>query len=140
MTVTIAVGTRFPAYATSMGRVLLASLPGRGLEEYLARVRLAPLTRRTITRAPALRAAVAEVRAQGWALVDQELEDGLRSLAAPIATAGGEVTAAINVSTHSSRVTLGTLRRSFLPQLLETAHRIEVELATLPAPGALPGR
>ena len=140
MTVTIAVGTRFPAYATSMGRVLLAGLPRRGLEEYLVRVRPAPLTRRTITRTPALRAAVAEVRAQGWALVDQELEDGLRSVAVPIATAAGEVTAAINVSTHASRVTLDTLRRSFLPQLLETAHRIEVELATLPAPGALPGR
>ena len=140
MTVTIAVGTRFPAYATSMGRVLLAGLPARRLEEYLSRVRLEPLTRRTITRVPALRAAIAEVRAQGWALVDQELEDGLRSVAVPIATAGGEVAAAINVSTHASRVTLDTLRRSFLPQLLETASHIQADLAALGSPGPLPGR
>jgi IclR family pca regulon transcriptional regulator len=140
MTVTIAVGTRFPAYATSMGRVLLAGLPPPELEEYLARTRLEPLTRRTITRIPALRAAVTEVRAQGWALVDQELEEGLRSVAAPIATAAGEVAAAINVSTHASRVTLDTLRRSFLPRLLETAHRIQTDLAALGSPGALPVR
>jgi IclR family pca regulon transcriptional regulator len=123
-----------------MGRVLLAGLSLRRLEEYLARVRLEPLTRRTITRTPALRAAVGEVRAQGWALVDQELEDGLRSVAVPIASAGGEVAAAINVSTHASRVTLETLRRSFLPQLLETAYRIQTDLAALGSPGALPGR
>jgi IclR family transcriptional regulator, pca regulon regulatory protein len=131
MTVAIAVGTRFPAYATSMGRVLLAALTRAQLEEYLARARLEPLTRRTITERKALRAALDEVRAQGWALVDQELEDGLRSLAAPIADAFGAVTAAINVSTHASRVTLDTLRRVFLPQLLETARRIELDLRAL---------
>jgi IclR family transcriptional regulator, pca regulon regulatory protein len=131
MTVAIAVGTRFPAYATSMGRVLLAALPPAELDEYLARVWLEPLTRRTIIDRNALRTALDEVRAQGWALVDQELEDGLRSVAAPIADASGAVTAAINVSTHASRVTLDTLRRTFLPQLLGTAGRVEFDLRAL---------
>jgi IclR family pca regulon transcriptional regulator len=72
--------------------------------------------------------------------VDQELEEGLRSVAAPIVTAAGEVAAAINVSTHASRVTLDTLRRSFLPRLLETADRIQTDLAALGSPGALPVR
>ena len=137
MTVSIGVGTRFPAYATSMGRVLLAALAPGALDEYLARARLEPLTSRTITSTNALRTALGAVRAQGWALVDQELEDGLRSVAAPITDGSGKVTAAINLSTHASRVTLDTLRRTFLPQLQQTARRIEVDLAV---PGTKPAR
>src|SRR5205807_4012892 len=74
MTVAISVGTRFPAYATSMGRVLLAGLPGQDLETYLTKVDLRRLTPRTVGSVTALRAELARVRAQGWALVDQELE------------------------------------------------------------------
>jgi len=76
MTVTISVGTRFPAYATSMGRVLLADKPADWLDTYLASTKLLPLTPHTIADPAALRAELDRIRAQGWALVDQELEEG----------------------------------------------------------------
>src|SRR2546421_4391259 len=82
MTVAISVGTRFPAHATSMGRVLLAGLDDAKLDGYLATVRLDRLTPRTVPSVPALRAEILRVRAEGWALVDQELEEGLRAVAA----------------------------------------------------------
>ena len=84
MRVSINVGTRFPAYATSMGRVLLAALEPDELDAYLARAEIRPLTARAIATPDALRAELARVRTQGWALVDQELEEGLRSIAVPI--------------------------------------------------------
>jgi IclR family transcriptional regulator, pca regulon regulatory protein len=95
MTVSISVGTRFPAYATSMGRVLLAGLTSDDLETYLSSVSLAPLTARTLTSVDALRAEVVKVRAQGWSLVNQELEEGLRALAAPVRDRSGRVVAGI---------------------------------------------
>jgi IclR family pca regulon transcriptional regulator len=101
MTVGITVGTRFPAYATSMGRVLLAGLPSAALDDYLARASFDPLTGRTLHDASSLRAELDRVRAQGWALVDQELEAGLRSVAAPLRDAEDRVVAAINVSTST---------------------------------------
>jgi IclR family transcriptional regulator, pca regulon regulatory protein len=128
MLATIAVGTRFPAYATSMGRVLLAGLPQADLERYVATVRLEPLTRRTITTPDRLRAALDAVRLQGYAMVDQELEDGLRSIAAPIRDAEDRVIAAINVSSHASRATLDTLRREYFPLLRAAADQIEADL------------
>lgn len=128
MTVAINVGTRFPAYATSMGRVLLAGLPDAELETYLNRVELAALTPRTITSVPALRTELARVRGQGWALVNQELEEGLRAVAAPIRDRTGGVVAAVNVSAHASRVSLEAMRRVLLPPLLMAAVRIEADL------------
>lgn len=98
MSVGIVVGTRFPAYATSMGRVLLAALDETALEAYLSSADLQPLTARTLHRPADLRAELARVRDQGWALVDQELERGLTSMAAPIHGADGAVAAALNVS------------------------------------------
>ncbi|MGH9115962.1 MAG: IclR family transcriptional regulator domain-containing protein [Acidimicrobiales bacterium] len=138
MTVAIAVGTRFPAYATSMGRALLANLPAHQLDAYLARVELQPLTRRTVTDREALRRVLADVEAQGYAVVDQELEDGLRSAAVPIHDRSGQVIAAINVSVHASRATLDQMRRSFLPRLMETASRIETDLRTFAVAGSTP--
>jgi IclR family pca regulon transcriptional regulator len=129
MTINLAVGTRLPAYATSMGRVLLANLPDDELEDYLARATFAHLTPRTVTSSEELRPVLAEVREQGWALVDQELEEGVRSVAAPLRGAGGRTIGAINVSAHAARITLDRLRREFLSALLETADRINVELA-----------
>jgi IclR family transcriptional regulator, pca regulon regulatory protein len=128
MTVAINVGTRFPAYATSMGRVLLAGLPDDELDDYLARATLTRLTPRTATSATALRAEIERVRAQGWALVDQELEVGLRAVAAPIRDRTGRVVAAVNVSAHASRTSLDTMRRDLLPPLLAAAARIEADL------------
>jgi IclR family pca regulon transcriptional regulator len=128
MTVTINVGTRFPAYATSMGRVLLAGLDVAELDAYLARADLRPFTQRTLHSPDKLRGALERVRKQGWAIVDQELEVGLRAVAAPVRDRSGRVVAAINVSTHSSRTSLGQMRRDLLPPLLATAALIEADL------------
>lgn len=128
MTVGISVGTRFPAYATSMGRVLLAGQPVQWLDDYLAKAELKPLTRRTITDPAKLRAVLGKISAQGYALVDQELEEGLRSLAVPVHGENGHVIAAVNVSAHASRGSSDVIRRELLPPLLETAKRIEEDL------------
>ena len=128
MTVSINVGTRFPAYATSMGRVLLADLPEDELEAYFEQVELRPLSPRTLTSRDDLRATLAKVRAQGWALVDQELEKGLRSIAAPIRDRTGRTVAAVNLSAHASRMTIERGRRELVPPLLATAARIEADL------------
>ena len=129
MTVAINVGTRFPAYATSMGRVLVANLPDAQVEAFLARVEPAPLTGRTITSADALRAELKRVREQGWAIVDQELEAGLRSVAVPVRDRAGTTVAAINVSVHASRTTLDGIRRKLVPPLRAAAAAIERDLA-----------
>lgn len=128
MTVAISVGTRFPAYATSMGRVLLAALPPDELERYLAEAKLEPLTDRTVTDTDRLRAMLAEVAEQGYAIVDQELEEGLRAVAAPIRGAADVGMAAINVSAHAARVSMEALRENILPALLDTAAQIEADL------------
>jgi IclR family pca regulon transcriptional regulator len=132
MTVSINVGTRFPAYATSMGRVLLAEHDD--LDGYLERVELLPLSPRTVRSADALRAELAKVRRQGWAMVDQELEEGLRSVAAPLRDRSGTVVAAMNLSAHASRMTIDAARRTLIPPLLATAARIEADLASTGAP------
>jgi IclR family transcriptional regulator, pca regulon regulatory protein len=128
MTVAIAVGTRFPAFATSMGRVLLAGQSDDWLDGYLLSTPLKALTPRTIAEPARLRAELVRIRRQGWALVDQELEEGLRSVAAPIHDGDGRVIAAVNVSTHASRRSLDEIRRDLLPPLLATARAIEVDL------------
>lgn len=129
MTVHISVGTRFPAYATSMGRVLLAGLHEAALAEFLASAQLVALTDRTLTDLDALTAEIARTRERGWALVDQELEAGLRSLAVPLRDVHGVVRAAINVSAHASRTSLELMRDELLPALAQTAAAIERDLA-----------
>ena len=128
MTVAISVGTRFPAFATSMGRVLLANQSQEWLDGYFASTELRALTRHTISEPARLRRELTRIREQGWALVDQELEEGLRSLAAPIHDADGRVIAAVNVSAHATRRTLEDLREDLLPPLLHTARQIEADL------------
>jgi IclR family transcriptional regulator, pca regulon regulatory protein len=134
MTVAISVGTRFPAYATSMGRVLLADLPAEELERYLAEETFEPLTAHTVTSPARLREIVREVAAEGYAIVDQELEEGLRAVAAPIRGAADVGTAAINVSTHASRISMDAMRDQVLPALLETAREIEADLQAQSSP------
>jgi IclR family transcriptional regulator, pca regulon regulatory protein len=134
MTVAISVGTRFPAYATSMGRVLLAALSDEQLDTYLAEATFERLTARTVTSADRLAAIVREVAAQGYSIVDQELEEGLRAVAAPIRGAAGVGTAAINVSAHASRVSMVAMRGKILPALLETARQIEADLHAQSSP------
>jgi IclR family pca regulon transcriptional regulator len=128
MAVTIAVGTRFPAYPTSMGRVLLAALGPEELESYLQRVELTALTRRTVTDKTALRQIIAKAASRGYAIVDQELEDGLRSVAVPIVDRSGTVIAALNASVHTSRATMDDLRRQVLPQLQAAGARINNDI------------
>lgn len=128
MTVAINVGTRFPAHATSMGRVLLAHLADEQMDSYLSRAKLNRLTARTITTADGLRAELRRVRAQGYAIVDQELEEGLRSVAAPIRDRTGAVVAAANISVHASRNSVESIRRDLLPHLLATVAQINADL------------
>jgi IclR family pca regulon transcriptional regulator len=128
MTIALAVGTRLPAYATSMGRVLLASLPPKELDAYMAETDFDRLTGHTVTGKAALRRVLHTVAEQGFALIDQELELGVRSAAAPVHDADGKVIAAINVSAHASRVTLQELRSHFLPVLLRAAEEIDRDL------------
>jgi IclR family pca regulon transcriptional regulator len=125
MAVTISVGTRFPAYATSMGRVLLAALAPDALDALLAGLELQPLTSGTVASVDDLRGVLDRVRRQGWALVDQELETGLRSIAVPVRSAAGVVVAAVNVSTHATRTSLEDMRRVLLPPLQDAAAGIE---------------
>jgi len=128
MTVAISVGTRFPAYVTSMGRVLLAAMSEEELDRYLAEAVFEPFTNRTVTDPGRLRSIVREVARLGYAIVDQELEEGLRAVAAPIRGAADVGTAAINVSAHASRVSMAALRSEILPELLRTARQIEADL------------
>lgn len=131
MTVSITVGTRFPAYSTSMGRVLLAALCPDDQQAYLERVELQALTPRTVTSRSRLAEVLAETRDQGYGVVDQELEDGLRSVAVPILDARAETFAAVNVSAHASRVSLDELRTTYLVQLIETAAKINADLRSV---------
>jgi IclR family pca regulon transcriptional regulator len=130
MRVTISIGTRFPAHCTSMGRVLLAWLPPAELGKYLTEAKLERHTARTITSPDALTTELERVRSQGWSMVDQELEEGLRSIAAPIRDRSGQVVAAVNISSHASRTSIESARRDLLPPLLATAARIEADLHT----------
>ncbi|WP_406277398.1 helix-turn-helix domain-containing protein [Nocardia sp. NBC_00881] len=128
MTVSINIGTRFPAYAASMGRVLLAGLSDAALEDYLTHVMLTPLTGRTVITVDGLRKEVAKVRADGYCIVDQELEEGLRSLAAPIRDNTGTVVAAVNISTQAARYSAAAVRKDLVPPLLATAEAIALDL------------
>jgi IclR family transcriptional regulator, pca regulon regulatory protein len=129
MNVAMPVGTRLPAYATCAGRVLLAGLDADDLDGYLGRVELRALTPATVASAPGLRRELDRVRRQRFAVVDQELERGLRSAAAPIRDTAGRVIAAANVGALAGRVTVDTLRRRLLPPLRATAESIERDLA-----------
>ncbi|MDO5739976.1 MAG: IclR family transcriptional regulator C-terminal domain-containing protein [Ornithinimicrobium sp.] len=130
MATAIPVGTRFPAYATSMGRVLLAHLPPPQLDSYLATTPLEPLTRHTLTDPQDLRAELTRVRAQGYAVADQQLALGLRSVALPLRDEG-EVVAAINCSmpVHDGRTPHSP--QTLVEALGGAAALIEEELAMI---------
>src|ERR1700733_11911568 len=120
----LSVGSRLPAFCTSMGRVLLAALPDPDLDAYLRELKPRAYTPKTITRIPQLKKAIVEVRKVGYALVDEELEAGLRSIAVPVFTRSNRVVAAINVGTHVSRVDRATLIGHCLPVLQEGARAL----------------
>jgi len=129
LAVSVTVGSDDPAFATSLGRVLLAAREDDWIERFLATVELMPLTARTIVDPDRLRAELARVRRQGWALVDQELEEGLRAVAAPIRDASGKVVAAVNVDPQATRWSVEEIRASVVPQLLDAAAAINDQLA-----------
>lgn len=129
MTINLAVGTRLPAYATSMGRVLLAQLPPGELEERLARIELRRLTERTVRSKRALRREIALAAERGFATVDQELEEGLRSAAVPLRDTDGTAIA-LNISVHASRASMEELREHFVPRVIEAAAAIQADAAS----------
>jgi len=133
MTVAIAVGTRFPAYATSMGRVLLAGLAPSELDAALANISFTRFTDTTVDIEADLRRVLDTTREQGYAIVDQELEHGLRSAAAPVRDDAGHVIAAINVSVHASRATIDEIESRLVPPLLEAVERIGADVGSLGA-------
>ncbi len=127
MTISVSVGARRPAYATAMGRALLASLPAPDLERYLGSTRLEPMLPNTITDADALREELAKVREQGYALVNQELEVGLVAVAVPVRDRHGRARAAINLSTHIGRKSVEDMR-ALVPRVQQAATDIELGL------------
>lgn len=124
MSINLGVGSRLPAWCTSMGRVLLAGLPEAELEAQLAQVRLQPFTGRTVVSMDELRERIAQVRSQGWCLINQELEEGLVSLAAPIVGRSGQTIAALNVGAQINRTPPEALLSHGLPRLLGAAQTI----------------
>ena len=130
MSINLGIGTRLPAFTTSMGRVLLAGLANGALRQLLEVASPLPkYTPKTITEAAPLLREIDLVRRQGWALVDQELEQGLRSIAAPIVDTGGAPIAALNIGTHASRWPIQKLTQDVLPLLKQTAASISALLA-----------
>jgi IclR family pca regulon transcriptional regulator len=138
LAVSVTIGGRDPAAATSLGRVLLAAQSDRWLDDYLARVKLRRYTDRTIVDPKRLRAALTRIRRQGWALVDEELEVALRAVAAPVRDETGTVVSAANVALHASRWQPEAITTKLLPRLLEATEAISAAVAARP-PAEGPG-
>jgi IclR family transcriptional regulator, pca regulon regulatory protein len=128
MAVDLRVGSRLPAFCTSMGRVLLANLPPEEQEACIAQIDFVPMTDRTVRSPEKLRQILKLVRRNGYAIVDQELELGLRSIAVPIQSPTGRVVAALNVGTHAQRVSIQDLQVRFLPHLRAGAQELSMLL------------
>jgi IclR family pca regulon transcriptional regulator len=124
MAVDLHIGSRLPAYCTSMGRILLAYLPAEQLELYLAKAVLTPHTTRTITSVEKLRLTLRNVRRNGYALVDQEYEVGLRSLAVPVFASSGRVVATLNLSGNAPRLSVLEMQSRFLNHLRNAANEL----------------
>jgi len=128
MSMTLGVGSRLPAWATAMGRVLLADLRPEQLDDYFGKTPLAALNERTITDERRLRRIIGEARTNGWTLVDQEVEEGVRSLAVPLRSPSGRTEAALTVCSHAFRVSVERIMEEFLPLVTETSERITADL------------
>jgi IclR family pca regulon transcriptional regulator len=128
MAVDLHIGSRLPAYCTSMGRILLAYLPTDQLEQYLAKVNLVPHTNRTITSVEKLRLALRNIRRNGYAICDQEYEVGLRSIAVPVYSSSGRVVATLNLSGNAPRLSVLEMQSRFLAPLRNAASELSVFL------------
>lgn len=134
MSINLSIGSRLPAHATSLGKVLLAHLPPADLDLYLAGPPLQAVTKNTITDEAEFRKTLAIVRQRGWALSEGEVEEGIRSISAPLWDRHGRVVTAINMSVHASRVTKAVMLKRHLPVLLEAARIISTALGGRPGP------
>jgi len=130
MSVKINIGTRMPAHATSMGRVLLAGLATPDLKAMISNLEILKYTHNTITSKSVLLQEINKVKAQGWSINDQELEYGLRSIAVPIFNKAEEIIASINISTTAQSNSLESMEAMFLPELKLTARKISDDLAS----------
>jgi IclR family transcriptional regulator, pca regulon regulatory protein len=128
LTKALNVGARMPAHATSMGRVLLAGLDDAALDRYLGEAQLPGFLPKTITDPKRLRSELLRVREKGYAVIEEELEEGLRAIAVPIRDRSGATIAAVNISTHIRQRTVESLTSELLPRLRQTADAIEREL------------
>ncbi len=128
MAITLNIGSRLPAYPTSLGRVLLAALPDDELDGYLRRTELRALTPCTITDPDRLREVLLQVRSDGYALIDEEREVGVRSVAAGVRDRDG-VIAALNISVNAARMSAAELRERCAPMVIEHADAISAEIA-----------
>ncbi len=128
LSVALNAGSRLPAYCTSLGRVLLATLREPELDAYFARVKLVAYTDRTVVSEARLREIIAEVRQKGQAMVEEELEIGLRSIAVPVRGASGATMAALNIGAQATRVPRAQVEQSFLPALMNAASELSVLL------------
>ena len=129
MSISLALGSRLPAHCTSMGRVLLAGIPPDALRPMMTVWPLTARTDRTVVELTKLCAVIGRVRSDGYAVLDQELEDGVRSIAVPISDRSGQVVAALNIGTQAGRVSLDRLTGEFLPLLTSAAAEISSRLA-----------
>jgi IclR family pca regulon transcriptional regulator len=128
MSVALNAGSRLPAYCTSLGRVMLAHLDPGELDAYFARTKLRPMTERTVVSQKRLRQILAGIGQAGYAINDEELELGLRSIAVPVRGASGRVLAALNVGAHAARVSAAQMEQEFLPVLQRGAQELSVLL------------
>ncbi|HEY9548419.1 MAG TPA: IclR family transcriptional regulator C-terminal domain-containing protein [Kiloniellaceae bacterium] len=133
---TAGVGSRFPAYAVSMGRILLAALPEEQLEQYLATAELAPLTPWTVTNPKALRKLIAKVRRDGYIIVRDELEEGLAAVAVPVRLKSGRTVAALNCSSLTRRLDNDNTLQERAELLQRAAQRVSEAVQMIPSLGA----
>lgn len=124
MSMSLRVGSRLPAYCTSMGRVILANMPKDKVESILDKTELKAYTNKTITTKSALLTVLEETKKLGYSIVDQELEEGLRSIAVPVFDQQNNVVAAINVGTHAGRVTMAELKGRFLAEIKDASNEL----------------
>lgn len=128
LSIGLSIGSHLPAHSTSMGRVLLSGLPADALDEFLREASLTRHTARTVTDPARLRRIIAKTAKNGWTLVDQELELGMRSIAVPIWGVNRRLIAALNISTHVARMTADQMVEQLLPVLLDASRRISAAM------------
>jgi IclR family pca regulon transcriptional regulator len=129
----VTIGTRFPAMATSLGKVLLAALPPGAADRVLAEPSRSGITPRVQPSARQRAEVLRDVRARGWALTDEELAPGIRSIAAPLRGGDGQVIAALNICVHAAETPMEVLTEEYLPLLLQTAGAISADWAACQA-------